>query len=381
VLHYCYILLTALLASLAMVPFLRKWAVSTGALDKPNQRKVHISAIPRLGGVAIFMAILFSTLVFVELGREMRGILAGGLILFFTGLIDDLHGISPKRKFVGEIVACLTAMGIGDFYITQLGDLFGFGVIVLPMWLAVPFTLFALVGVLNAVNLIDGLDGLAGGISVISFSGFFILGFLDGNHLAMTVSAAALGAILGFLRYNFYPARIFMGDGGSLVLGFLLAFTAIALTQGPGAATHPAIPLMILGLPIADTLFVMGRRILQGHSPFAADMGHLHHKFLQLGLHHRRTVLLLYCVSLFCTAFSIIFRALPASQLMASFVLVTTVSYIGLFLLQHRGGKDKASLRQMSVRPVSQRAPVPGGLSERPSLDSVPSPPKDKFAA
>ncbi len=230
--QYLFVFMTALCTALIMVPFLRKWALSTGTIDVPDERKVHTTALPRIGGIAIFMAFLFSLLVYADLEPARRGLLAGALVIFFTGFVDDLYGISPRRKFLGEIGGCLVTMVVGNLYITNLGDLFGFGVITLPLWLAIPFTVFAVVGVINAVNLIDGLDGLAGGVSVIAAGSFFVLGWYAGNATAMVLAAALLGAILGFLKYNYYPARIFMGDTGSLVVGFLLGFLAVLLTQG-----------------------------------------------------------------------------------------------------------------------------------------------------
>jgi UDP-GlcNAc:undecaprenyl-phosphate/decaprenyl-phosphate GlcNAc-1-phosphate transferase len=330
--HHLYLFMTAMFAALIMVPFLHRWALNTGAVDVPDERKVHRQTTPRIGGIAIFMALLFSTLVYDEMGREVRGILAGGLIIFFTGLIDDLYGLSPRRKFAGEIGATLIAMGVGGLYITNLGNLFGFGAVILPWWLAVPFTLFAVVGVINALNLIDGLDGLAGGVSVIALSTFFLLALIDDNYPVMALCAALLGALLGFLKYNFYPARIFMGDTGSLVVGFLLAFLAIFLTQRPGGGVSPAIPIMILGLPIADTVWVMTRRVLKGGSPFSPDRSHVHHKFLDLGFQHRFTVLILYGISLFWAIFSILFSDLPEYLLLLLFTGISIACYV---LLRH----------------------------------------------
>ena len=332
-----YLFMTALFAALIMVPFLHRWALNTGAVDRPDARKVHLQITPRIGGIAIFMSILFSMLVFVDMNRPLRGILAGGLILFFTGLIDDLHGITPRQKFIGEIAAALIAIGVGNLCITRLGDIFGLGAVVLPHWLGIPFTLFALVGVINAINLIDGLDGLAGGISLIAASTFFVLAVQDGNFPAVGLCAALLGALLGFLKYNFYPARIFMGDTGSLGVGYLLACIAVLLTQSPAAKVNPAIPVLILGVPILDTLFVMINRMRQGKSPFAPDMTHVHHKFLNLGFQHRFTVLILFGICLFWAIFSISFSQWPAYRLLAVFISASAVCYAVLrHLLRNR---------------------------------------------
>jgi len=302
------IFLIAFGTSLTVVPFLQRWALDAGAVDLPDERKVHDRAVPRIGGVAIGMAWLFSLLVYVDMTREVRGILAGSLVVFCIGLIDDLYGLSPKRKFMGQILACLVTMAVGKLYIHRLGDLFGSGNLDIPLWLAIPFTVIAVVGVVNAFNLMDGLDGLAGGISSIALTAFLILGYLNGNHLVVAMCAALLGGIFGFLKYNLYPARIFMGDTGSLMVGFIIAFLAVRLTQCPGSGVQPLVPVLILGLPIADTFRVMGGRLMMRKSPFSPDRTHVHHRFLDLGFQHRTTVIIIYCVSLFWASTTLLCR-------------------------------------------------------------------------
>lgn len=333
----CYIFLTALFAALIMVPPLRRWALESGNVDHPDSRKVHSSAIPRIGGIAIFMSFLFSCLVFVDLVPPVRGILAGGLVIFCTGLIDDIAGLTPKRKFLGEIVACLVTISVGDLHILTLGNLFGTGPIFLPTWFAIPFTVFAVVGVINAINLLDGLDGLAGGVSVIALICFAILAFRNGNSQAMMLCISLLGALLGFLKYNFYPARIFMGDTGSLGLGFVLGFMAVYLTQMPFSKVSPMVPVLILGLPILDTVWVMSRRLLHKNSPFAPDQSHLHHKFLNLGFQHRYTVIFIYGISLAWGAVAILFRKADEHVLLLTYLGVTLSCYVLLrYLLRHK---------------------------------------------
>ena len=334
--QYLFVFMTALSTALIMVPFLRKWALSTGTVDVPDERKIHTTAIPRIGGIAIFMAFLFALLVYADLQPRIRGILAGALVIFFTGFVDDLYGISPRRKFLGEIGGCLVTIGVGHLILSDLGNLFGFGPVVLPLWLAIPFTIFAVVGVINAINLIDGLDGLAGGVSVIALAAFFVLAWKSGNVQAMLLCAALLGALLGFLKYNYFPARIFMGDTGSLVVGFLLGFLAVLLTQGHGGKVSPVVPVLILGMPIIDTLWVMVSRLLQGGSPFAPDKTHVHHKFLDLGLEHRFTVILIYGISLFWAVASLLLRDLPEYLLLLIFLAVTGAFYLSLrHVLRH----------------------------------------------
>lgn len=331
-----YIFMTSLFASLIMVPFLYRWGMEQKMVDIPDERKIHRKAVPRLGGISICMAFLFSLLVFVDLTREMRGILAGMLIIFVTGMVDDLYGLSPLRKFFGEVCAVLTTMVVSHIYIRTLGDLFGTGEIILPLWLALPFTLVAIIGVINAFNLIDGLDGLAGGVSVITLAAFGMLAFHTDNIDVLLFCGALLGGVLGFLKYNFFPARIFMGDAGSLVVGFIVGFLALGLTQRAGSNIQPVVPLLVIGLPVADTVWLMVRRIKDGQSPFNADRTHVHHKILDLGFEHRYTVILIYGISLFWAAIAVFFHNEPAAHLLVFYLLLSILFYLSLRFLQHR---------------------------------------------
>lgn len=331
-LHQLYIFMTALFMALITVPALRRWAIEKRQFDVPNGRKVHVRPKPRLGGVAIFIAFLFSMLVFDDIGRQVKGVLAGALIMFTTGLVDDLYGLSAKRKFMGEIFACLVTIFVGNLYIVNLGNLFGTGAIALPVWVAIPFTVFAIVGVVNALNLLDGLDGLAGGFAAVALGSFVLLAYLDGNMAVMSLSAALIGGIFGFLRYNAYPARIFMGDAGSLTVGFLLGFLAIVLTQTPGATVKPILPFIILGLPIIDTVRVMTERLIRRGNPFAPDRTHVHHRFLDLGFHHRFTVLIIHGLTMFWAVVAVLCHDQPAHWLLYSYIVLSILFYAALRL-------------------------------------------------
>jgi UDP-GlcNAc:undecaprenyl-phosphate GlcNAc-1-phosphate transferase len=364
--------MTALFAAVLMVPLLNRWALERKMLDEPEERKVHTQAVPRLGGIAVCMAFLFSLLVFVDMGREVRGIVAGALVIFFTGLVDDLHGLSPRRKFFGEIGAVVTTMVVGHISIASLGNLLGTGELLLPLWLSLPFTVVAVVGVVNAFNLIDGLDGLAGGTSVIALITLGILAWQVDNVEVLVLAAALLGALLGFLKYNFFPARIFMGDAGSLVVGFVVAFLAIILTQRQGSHIQPVVPLLVVGLPVADTLWVMGRRLLAGQSPFAADRWHMHHKFLALGFEHRYTVIVMYTISLFWGAVVLGFHQQPAWLLLSAYLLISLFIYLGLRFLRSRprllsflGSDSSEGLREsVTYRIVAERVALLATLME-----------------
>jgi UDP-GlcNAc:undecaprenyl-phosphate GlcNAc-1-phosphate transferase len=331
-----YTFMTALFTALIVVPYLRKWALDQGTLDAPDERKVHDTPMPRLGGIAIFLSFLFAIIVYVPVTPTIRGFLAGGLIIFITGLIDDLTVITSKRKFAGEVAACLAAIVLGNLWLTNLGNLFGFGDVILPAWIGIPFTVFAMVGVINAINLIDGLDGLAGGVSVMALAAFFALGWIDGDQQTVLLTAAMAGGVLGFLKYNLYPARIFMGDAGSLTVGFILSFLAVHTTQQPSSTISPMVPILILGLPLLDTIWVMLRRVRVGESPFQADRTHVHHKFLDLGFEHRFTVIIIYTLMFFWVCSALFLRSAPDYLLLLFMIATASLFYASLrYVLHH----------------------------------------------
>jgi UDP-GlcNAc:undecaprenyl-phosphate GlcNAc-1-phosphate transferase len=332
-----YAFMTALSIALVLVPSLRNWALERGALDQPDERKVHTTAVPRLGGVAIFIAFIYSECVFAPELNDVRGFLAGSIIVFITGLIDDLHGLTPKRKFLGEFLACLVAVLMSPSYVFSLGNVFGFGEIILPVWLGLPLAVVAMVGVVNAVNLIDGLDGLAGGVSLLAFTGFFILGWSVQSAVAMIISATMVGGLLGFLKYNFFPARIFMGDAGSLTIGFILAFLAVTLTQHQESTISPVIPLLILGIPVLDTLRVMFTRIRAGKGPFSPDQNHVHHRLLALGIKQYIAVPIIYTICTFWVIFAIVGMGLPDYVLFYSFLVLNLCGYVMLMTFYPKG--------------------------------------------
>jgi len=233
----------------------------------------------------------FTALIFIPIAG-LRGYFLGLAILLFVGFLDDFKELGHKQKFIAQIIATLLLIYFSKVSLVTFGDLFGFGPIILPeiSWLIWLVTIFCVVGVINAINLVDGLDGLAGGISFVAFISFAIHASMSGDMTLLLLSLALAGAVLGFLRFNWYPSSIFMGDAGSLCLGFSLAFMALALTQGVNAQVSPVVPLLILAVPITDTITVMTKRILRGESPFKADRYHLHHIFMRFGMGRRLVV-------------------------------------------------------------------------------------------
>lgn len=313
-----------------MIPFLVRWGLEKDIVDSPEERKIHRVAKPRLGGIAICMGLLFSILCFCQVTPAVRGILAGGLLLFWAGVMDDLKGLSARQKLTGQVLSAAVAVAVGGLTISNLGNLFGFGDLILPPWIGVPFTIFAIVGMINAINLFDGLDGLAAGVSIIALSIFIVFALFTGNRLVVTLGAGLLGALLAFLKYNFYPARIFMGDAGSMLCGFCLACLAIVLTQAPNSSpdlVSPALPVLVLGLPIMDTLWVMGRRLGYGRNPFAPDKTHLHHRLLQLGFSHLAVVLTIWAGTLGWGFLAVLLRHSPEYFALGLFLVLSLVRY------------------------------------------------------
>lgn len=338
-----YILLVALFAVLILIPPISNLAVTIGILDKTGGRKVHKNATPRLGGVAIFFSFLLAYLVFGELDQQVRGFLVGAVIVFLIGLADDLVGLLPRQKFFGQLVAVLTAVLIGDIYVTSLGNLFGFGEISLGIF-AIPFTVLAIVGVINAINLLDGLDGLAAGVCAIAATAMGFLAFHTGNMRLVVIAAALVGAVIGFLRYNSSPASIFMGDAGSLFLGYCMGICSVMLVMQGKAMLGEATPLVILAVPVIDTIFVIWKRLKTGKSPFASDNNHIHHRFLVQGVGHKLAVIMVYAFSYLLAILAVVSHHLPTYKLLISLAIGYPLIYLMLRNLAQLIGRRQRRL-------------------------------------
>lgn len=291
--RYVLVFAISTVATLLLTRLSEPLAPRLHLVDAPDERKTHGSMQP-VGGATAFLGTFVGTLPFLGLSREMMSVLLGSLLALIVGLIDDLRGLSPKLKLLGQLTSALVPVLLGGIVISSL-NVAGFELILGVG--AVPFTLFWIAGAINAFNLIDGLDGLAaGGAFIISL---FVLLFATQfeNAQVMLLASALLGGTLGFLRYNFHPARVFLGDSGSHFLGFMLSILAVeALQRDFGRVENLPllVPLLLLGLPIADTAWAIVRRLRAKRPIFQADRAHFHHKLLELGLGYRRTVLILY---------------------------------------------------------------------------------------
>jgi len=298
--------LISMFVTIGLIPIFRGLAEKVNAIDIPEARKMHKRPMPRSGGISMALGALVPVVIWAPGNDFVNSIIIGSGIVVAFGLIDDIKSLGFKVKFAGQIAAASIVIFYGGVKIKSLGMLLPYG-FMLPDLLAIPLTLVMIVGVTNAINLSDGLDGLAGGITLISFICIGYLSYLYGNLALILLSMAIIGAVFGFLRFNTYPASVFMGDAGSQLLGFLAIVLSISLTQMNNNLS-PVLPLLIIGFPALDTVDVMISRMANGKSPFTADKNHFHHKLIRLGLYHTESVLFIYVTHAFVVSSAFIFR-------------------------------------------------------------------------
>jgi UDP-GlcNAc:undecaprenyl-phosphate GlcNAc-1-phosphate transferase len=284
--------LLALAIVLALTPAIGSLARRAGIVDEPGGRRLNELPIPRLGGIALFFAIFVPALVFLDLSKPQRAILIGAGIATVVGAIDDARSLVWWQKLSGQALAAGVTAGLGVYVDHFTFPLIGVGV--LPKWLGIALTILWIVAIMNMVNFLDGLDGLAAGVCAISAVTFCLIALSLDRAQPAILSAIVFGAALGFLRHNFYPARIFMGDSGALLLGFVLAAISVEGLLKTAAAVALAFPLLVLAIPIIDTSFVVAKRIKHGKPIYSADRFHLHHRFLDRGFTQRQAVLTMY---------------------------------------------------------------------------------------
>ncbi|WP_047150876.1 MraY family glycosyltransferase [Aneurinibacillus tyrosinisolvens] len=339
---YFYGFILSLVVTLLATPLVKRFAIYIGAVDKPNHRKVHQRLMPRLGGLAIYIGFSIAYLAFFPPSQEATGIFLGGSIIVIVGALDDRFELSPKLKLLGQIAAALVVVYSGlriEFINLPFEGILSFD----WGWLAIPITVFWLIGITNAVNLIDGLDGLAAGVSGIATAAMMIMALLMGNLVVALYCVILLGGIIGFLFYNFHPAKIFMGDTGALFLGFNLAALSIMGFKYVTLFSF-IIPILILGVPLSDTIFAMLRRYLNKKPISVADKEHLHHCLLGLGLSHRGAVLSIYGLSVLFATAAIIFSQ---STLWGALIIVGVLLFVlqlGAELIGWFGQKKKPLL-------------------------------------
>lgn len=320
-------------------PLAIKLAHKIGAIDVPkDNRRVHKDPIPRLGGIAIFLGFIISALFLVEINTQMIGIFVGAVLIVVMGIVDDVKEISAKIKLSGQILAAIVVVLSGvriEFVTNPFGEMFN----LLPM-IGIPITIFWIVGATNTVNLIDGLDGLAAGVSAIAAITLTLVAYINGQHTSTILLLCLAGGAIGFLPYNFNPAKIFMGDTGSLFLGYMLSVIAIQGYMKSAAALSIAIPILALGLPIFDTTFAIIRRASNGKPIMQADKGHLHHRLLKKGLTQKQTVLILYGISLFLGLSAVLISELSLFESVLILSLDFVLIYYGIIRLNLLSTED-----------------------------------------
>ena len=342
--NYLLIIITYCVSVLFIYVFL-KLADKIGFIDVPNERSSHKKIIPRSAGIAFVSAVLLSILL-VQSGHfyEYIYVYLSIMIIFFIGIVDDKVDVSPRVKFLFLFFASLL-LYLNDIYISSLGDYFGYS-IYLPQWLIFPLSFFAIAGFTNSLNLIDGLDGLAASVSIVIFTTFLAIGLLHEDSLMITLSSTFIAALLAFLLFNWNPAKVFMGDSGSLVLGLVVSILSIKAL----AYTTPAAVLFIIAIPILDTFIVMTRRIQRGRSPFLADKNHLHHFLYRMKLDVKFTVTLLVSIQI---AFSILGFQLSEKNNLLSLLLFGVLFFIFLNLFDQRlkyRSKPRKSIRSDEIQ-------------------------------
>jgi UDP-GlcNAc:undecaprenyl-phosphate GlcNAc-1-phosphate transferase len=279
----------ALVIVVLLTPAVGGMARMLGVVDRPGMRRLNRSPVPRLGGLALFFGIFIPALAFLPLGRETKGLLLGAAVATLVGAIDDFRGLVWWEKLGGQIAAAAIPTGFGIWVQSFTFPLVG--VHQLPGWVGVPLTILWIVAIMNMVNFLDGLDGLAAGVCGISGFTFCLIALSLGRPEPAILAAIVFGACLGFLRHNFYPARIFMGDSGALLLGFTLGALAVQGLLKTAAVATLLFPLLVLAVPILDTSFVVAKRIKYGEPIYGADRTHLHHRFLDIGYSQKRAAL------------------------------------------------------------------------------------------
>lgn len=315
------IVLVTFVASLLLVYFIKKVAIHINAMDIPNERKVHTKPMPRLGGLAIFFAFLIGYMLFGDVSTQMISVLIGGFVLIITGFIDDIKPIKARYKLLSQSIAAIIVVTYGRLFFNNI-SLLGFNWS-FPTWINMILSIFFIIAIINAINLTDGLDGLAAGVSSIYFLTIAIIAFILNRlgGLDIILALIMLGSTLGFLVHNFPPAKIFMGDTGSMFLGFMIAVIAL-LGYKVATVTSIIIPIIILFMPILDTVFAIFRRVLKKESIGKPDKYHIHHQLLKMTSSQTKSVLIIYLANILFSAVSILYVFGDNKQAIALYIIL-----------------------------------------------------------
>ena len=336
---YILMVLLSCAISFAMTPLAIRLAPKIGAMDIPkDKRRMHSKPMPRFGGMAMFAGVEIALAVFLYYDPKVITIIIGGACIYFVGVVDDIRGMGAKVKFVLQIAAAVIVY-IGGIRISFVKNpLNEEDYLLFPAWLSFLITVLWVVGITNTVNLIDGLDGLAAGVAMIASASVAYTAVLSGQYEVGLAMLAVSGSAMGFLPFNFHPARIFMGDSGSLFLGFMIAVISILGSTKGATLIATIVPFLVLGLPIFDTTFAIIRRWVNGYPIMRADKGHIHHRIMATGIGQRRTVLIMYCIS----AIMGMVAALVVQRMMleAAVLVVVAGTLVCVFIADHTSLKE-----------------------------------------
>ncbi len=349
-------LLAAAVVSFLATPLVKTLACKVGAIDVPrDNRRMHEVPIPRLGGLAIFIAFILSVLVFAKIDRQMQGILLGSVVIVVLGVLDDIMTLRALPKFIVQILAACIAIYYGcSIQIVSNPNLLSAVPYLNLGWLSAPVTVIWIVAITNAVNFIDGLDGLAVGVSAISTASLLVIALMVSESNIAVILAALLGACLGFIPYNFNPAKIFMGDTGSTFLGYILACLSIQGLFKMYAIISFAVPFLILGVPIFDICFAFLRRIAKGQNPMVADRGHVHHRLIDMGFSQKQSVAITYLITAILGLSAVVLTTSGEVRAMILIAAVFIVGGIGMKLLTSHAAEEKGDETLQQSEPPAQ---------------------------
>jgi len=366
-------LLCAMLVSYLMCPLVKSFAYKVGAIDVPkDNRRMHKKPTPRLGGLAIFLGFMVGLLIFVPIDRQLRGILLGAVIIVVLGVVDDISPLRAWFKFLVQIAAALVAVYHGVVVnVLSNPNVFSSD----PYWVlgfaSVPITVLWIVGITNSVNLIDGLDGLANGVSTISAVTMLVIALLVSEGQTALVMAALVGACIGFMPYNRNPAQMFMGDTGSTFLGYILATISIQGLFKYYAVISFAVPFLILGLPMFDTLFAIVRRLAHGQNPMSPDRGHIHHRLIDMGLSQKQAVAALYVVSSILGLSAVVLTTGGATRAMIFLIAVAVVAFLASKIVFPREiAETKHEQEESAAQKASDKTDVTDDIDLHPAVNA-----------
>ena len=329
----------ACLVAFVSTPLVKALAYKVGAIDVPkDNRRMHKTPIPRLGGLAIYIAFILAVLLFAEIDRELQGILLGSVMIVILGVLDDSMALKALPKFIVQIAAAGIAVYHGCvIQFISNPNVFSSATYLNLGWVSVPLTIVWIVAITNAVNFIDGLDGLAVGVSTISTASLLVIALLVSDSNVAIILAALLGACLGFIPYNLNPAKIFMGDTGATFLGFILACLSVQGLFKFYAIISFAVPFLILGVPIFDICFAILRRLLKGQNPMKADRGHVHHRLIDMGFNQKQSVAIIYMLTGLLGLSAVVLTTSGEIRALVLIGSILLVAFIGLRLIFAKG--------------------------------------------